>query len=103
VKKEIDRKLLVYIQKDEAGPVFIEVVETTKNGHSYRLNGDLWNRGGNFFCREICTNQKGVIWKIAPLKRDYVPNWAADRSISVCPDAQERYDLWLLKNLHCKQ
>ena len=99
VKKKVDRKLLVYIQKVEGGPVSVEVVETTKNGHSYRLDGEIWNRGSNFFCRENCTNQAGLLWKIAPLRRDYVPNWVNNENLDVNPSAKDRYELWVKKQL----
>ena len=97
--KNIDRRLLVYILKEEGGPVYIDIVETTKNGHSYRYDGQIWNRGANFFCREECTNQAGVQWKIAPLRRDYVPQWVVEENIQVCANAKERHELWLRKEL----
>ncbi len=98
MKKEVDRKILVYIQKSEEDPVSIDVVETTRNGHSYRISGEIWNRGRNFFCRETCKNQDGLHWKIAPLRRDYTPNWVDTENIEVNPSAKVRYDLWLKKN-----
>lgn len=99
MKKAVDRKLLVYIQKTEGGPVSIDIVETTKNGHSYCLNGEIWNRGSNFFSRENCINQTGFLWRISPLRRGYVPNWVNTECVEVNPTAKEPYELWLKKQL----
>ena len=95
--------MLVYIQKEVTGSVFIDVVETTKNGHSYKLNGDIWNRGANVFGRENCKNQHGVEWKIIPLRRDHTPAWVIVTNVIVCPDAKERYNLWLKRSLNLKE
>ena len=53
------RNLLAYIKRNEDGPVLIDVVELTRNGHSFRLNGDLWKRNFALFLGDLCTHQNG--------------------------------------------
>ena len=97
MKDKIDRRLLVYIQKQEGGPVCIEMVETSRNGLSYWLNGEIWNRGRACYNRERCTNKHGEMWKIVPLSRRLSsPRWVTEAAVvEISRAAIERYKRWV--------
>ena len=93
------RNLLAYIKRNEDGPVLIDVVELTRNGHSFRLNGNLWKRNFALFLGDLCTHQNGENMLIKPLSRREVPSWVEGCEIIVAAAAQEKYDLWLKHGL----
>lgn len=97
--KIVDRQLLAYICFENSDRIFIDVVETTKNGLSYRYEGELWNRGHVFFNGGMSTNQKGFKCKIVPLNRNYIPEWVQNIKIEIAPNAMRRYTLWQEKKL----
>lgn len=97
--KIVDRQLLAYICFENSGWLFIDVVETTKNGLSYRYEGELWNRGFSMLNRDLCTNQKGQKCKIIPLSRHYTPEFAQNIKIEIASGAIARYTLWTEKKL----
>ncbi len=97
--KIVDRQLLAYICFENSDRIFVDVVETTKNGLSYRYEGKLWKRGHVFFNREICTDQKGDKCKIVPLNRNLIPEWVQNLKIEIAPNAVQRYTLWQQKKL----
>ncbi|WP_062059423.1 hypothetical protein [Cellvibrio sp. OA-2007] len=97
--KNVDRQLLAYICFENSDRIFIDIVETTKNGLSYRYEGELWNRGHLFFGRELCTNQKGYRCKIVPLNRNHIPEWVQNLQIEIAANAMQRYTLWQEKKL----
>jgi hypothetical protein len=99
MKLDVDRSLLAYIQKEDSTIVLIDIVETTKNGLSFRLNGEIWNRGHRFIDQDKCRNQDGIVWRIAPLNRHSTPRWVSESEIQVCAAAAVRYHLWLGKKL----
>lgn len=97
-KPKIDRCLLAYI-RDDHDTLLVDLVEPTRNGHSYRYKGKIWNRDLRVFGGDWCLEQGGGKIRIRPLSRHYTPTWANESPISITEESIERYQLWSQKAL----
>lgn len=97
--KDVDRRLLAYIQYDESTEVFIDIVEISRRSTSFHYKGTAWRRPYIAFGNAYCTNAKGKKCRISPLSRHGRPSWVNDALVEVKEAAKERYELWQSKNI----
>ena len=96
-KVKRDNRLVAYIQAENGVP-FIDIIEVSKKGSSYRYNGIWWMREP-VIRTGYCTNDKGEKLKINPLSRWYNPYQHYDGVIEIKEPAKERYKRWLSGDL----
>lgn len=95
MSREVDRKLLAYIQHPGSSEVCIDIVEISKKSTSFHYQGIAWKRPPNFIGQDKCTDAHGNQCRIAPLNRHVTPAWARDVDVVVKDNARDRYDRWL--------
>ncbi|TGG95478.1 hypothetical protein E4656_03380 [Natronospirillum operosum] len=95
MNKEVDRRLLAYIQYEGSSEVCIDIVEISRRSTSFHYQGIAWNRPPNFIGQDNCTDAHGNKCRIAPLNRNHTPVWAESADVVVNDNAKGHYHLWL--------